>query len=81
MDLLSIVFPVVFCSCFLFVLPICVSYLCFLLIASSSSSFSCSPDDVFLLSVYTVEIFLMHELIMHKSDNASIFAVTELVPI
>ena len=30
---------------------------------------------------YTVEIFLMHELIMHKSDNASIFAVTELVPI
>ena len=32
-------------------------------------------------SSYTVEIFLMHELIMHKSDNASIFAVTELVPI
>ena len=29
----------------------------------------------------TVEIFLMHELIMHKLDNALIFAVMELVPI
>ena len=38
-------------------------------------------EDALAVLLYTVEIFLMHELIMHKSDNASIFAVTELVPI
>ena len=39
------------------------------------------PGPSAFMDRFTVEIFLMHELIMHKSDNASIFAVTELVPI